>query len=147
MPLELQRHAERRLDLSTFTGDAWALQASLDVPDADVPRLVADGQGPIRWTVQGMSSGKDDATQVADAVTDIDTTIVTIKKTKRGAAIVSALAATTGTVVGLGITEDDVADREVFVVAIPTVTVAGTAPWLWIVPTSGCLVLAEGVSP
>lgn len=145
MGLNIYSAAVRRLDLATFTGDAWALDATLAVPDAAVPRLLASGQ-PVRWTVFGMSSGHDNATQVVDTTTSLSTCLIKISKTDRNQSLVRACGATSGTIVGHGVTEEDVADGDVFSVAVPAIVV-GTAPWLWIVPTSGFTVLGSGVSP
>jgi hypothetical protein len=145
MPLEVDRAAIRKLDMGSFTGDAWADDATLAVPDAAVPRLSVDG-GPVRWTVYGMSSNADDATQEVDTTASISTCLVKIMRTPAQQPLVTLLAASSGTIVAHEVTESDVAVKDVFAIAVPAAT-AGTAPWLWIVPTSGCSVLASGVSP
>lgn len=138
----------RRLDLATFAGDAWALQASLDVPPETIARLVANGNGPVRWKVVGMSSIDDDAVQVSDTVTDLDTLVVKLTRTQFGSTVVSPLSATSGTIVGLEVTEVDASNGDVFVLAISALTVGvGSAPALWIVPAVGFNRLPAGVAP
>jgi hypothetical protein len=145
VPVDIYDRGVRRLDLATFTGDAWADDPTLALPpnDATVPRLMSDGR-PFRWSIYGMSSGEDDATQVVDTTTSLSTCIITLSRTDRQEPLVDALVATSGTVVGHAFTEVDLGESDVFVVAIPAIAV-GTAPWLWIVPKSGFLKQAHGV--
>lgn len=138
----------RRLDLATFAGDAWALQASLDVPPDTIARLVADGSGAVRWKVVGMSSIEDNATQVSDDVTDLDTLMIKLTRSQFGSAVVSPLSATSGTIVGLEVTESDASAGDVFVLAIPAITAGvGSAAALWIIPTAGFNRLPVGSAP
>lgn len=131
--------------MATFTGDTWAVDATLAVPDAAVPRFIARSGEPVRWKVMPMSSGSDGAEQVADTDTSLSTCLVKISGTARAKALVSPLMATSGTIAAHEVTETDVSVGDVFVLAIPAAT-AGTADWLWIVPSANCTLLASGVS-
>jgi hypothetical protein len=144
VPVDIYARGVRRLDLATFTGDAWATAAALALPpdDGTVPRMLGVGS-PIRWAIYGMDSGEDDAAQVVDTTTSLSTCLVQISRTRRREPLVAALASTSGTVVGRGFTEPDMSDGDLFVVAIPTITI-GTAPWLWVVPLSGFSRAAHG---
>ena len=137
MPVDIYARGVRRLDLASFTGDAWAVAATLELPpdDGTVPRMLGAG-APIRWAIYAMDSGDDDAAQVVDTTTSLSTCLVQISRTRRLEPLVAALTSTSGTVVGRAFTEVDMADGDLFVIAIPTITV-GTAPWLWVVPLSG----------
>jgi hypothetical protein len=150
--LDIDQRAVRKLALTgdgAFTGDAWALNASLAVPAAGVvPRLVADGK-PVRWAIYAMSSADSDAEQVVDVGTSLSTCMVKISRTasSEGKPLVRTLVATAGTILAKDVAEEDVSEGDVFVLAIPAITV-DTATFLWIVPTSGfSRVLEDGVSP
>jgi hypothetical protein len=146
MPLDVESRAIRKLDLASFTGDTWAVKATLEVPGATVPRFIATG-GPIDWVVYGMTTGKADAVIEIDTTTSISTTLVTISRVPDGgAALLTPMVATSGTILSEPIIEDDISTGDVFMLAVPSIVV-GTAPWIWIVPTAGCRVLPEGVSP
>jgi hypothetical protein len=137
MSLDIDARAIRKLDLATFTGDTWADDPTLAEPPAAVPRLVANGQ-PIRWCVYGMTSDKLSAEQEVDTTTSISTCLIKLSRTRAsgGAPLVRACVAVSGTVLAHDITEEDVSEGDVFVIGIPAITV-GTAPFIWIVPTSG----------
>ncbi len=145
MPLDVERLAIRKLDTSTFTGDTFAVAATLAVPGATVPRLIADG-GEVRWKVYGMSSDGDGATQVVDTTASLSTCLVKISKTPGGQTLVSPIVATSGTIVAREVSEDDISTKDVFVLAVPAF-VAGAAPFIWIVPTAGCSVAPTGATP
>lgn len=147
MPLEVEPSMIRKLDLSTFTGDVWAVDATLAIPGATVPRFTADGS-VVRWVVKAMSSADADATPVVDGVTSISTRMIKIIRPRGNAGIPTALAASTGTIEGQEITESDVSPRDVFVLGVSAATVGeGSADWLWIIPTSGCTIAASGATP
>jgi hypothetical protein len=134
----------RKKDTGTFTGDAWADDPTLDVPDDDVPRFVADGS-PVRWKVYGMDGRLPGSAQEVDTTASLSTCLVKIDTMTRGPTFVSALVASSGTILAHEVTEPDVSAGDIFVIAVPAF-VAGTAPWIWIVPTAGCRLLASGVS-
>lgn len=127
----------RRLDLSSFAGDAWATQAGQAPPPADVPLLRVKST-PVRWSVVPMDGVEDDASEVADAVTSIDARAVKIGEGPRGQAkttLTTSIVEREGMEwpVGRELTEDDVSQGQTIALAIPTLTIAGgSAAALWI---------------
>lgn len=143
--LDVDRSAIRKLNLATFTGDAWSVVGTAALPPVAVPRLIADGT-PVRWVAYGMTSDSDDAAQEVDTTTEITTCMVKISRTPGAEPLVTPLGATSGAIVGLSVTESDVTSKDVFALAISTIVV-GTAPWLWIAPTSGYSLAPTGAAP
>jgi hypothetical protein len=144
MELDALPGATRRLDAGTFTGDAWALQASLAVPGEleAVPRLVATGDGPVRWSVLGMAGTDPEDTQVSDDTTSLSTCLVKLSRTA-GGTVVRALAASSGTLLGREVVEDDVRAGDLILIAVPTFT-AGTAPAVWVQVHGGAKLAPAG---
>jgi hypothetical protein len=142
MELDSLAGATRRLDAGTFTGDAWALQASLAVPGGTVPRLVATGDGPVRWSVLGMAGTDADDTQVSDDTTSLSTCLVKLSRTA-GGTVVRALAASSGALLGREVVEDDVREGDLILIAVPTFT-AGTAPAVWVQVHGGAKLAPAG---
>lgn len=120
----------RRINMAAFTGDAWAQPATLAVPPPGVPLLVA-GASALVWQARAMSSGADDAVQVADAAMALDVCAVLVDDEA-----VARLAVAPG----VGPAEalvDDVRPGDRIALAIAAVNNAGTAPWVWLVPIRG----------
>ena len=133
----------RKLDTSTFTGDAWAVQATLDVPPAAVPRFVA--RGPVRWSLVAMAGEGDDASPADDVVTVAEVRAVKLSLTPAGEATVRTVDSATGVACGVDLTEDDIARGDVFVLAVPELTTGvGSAPWIWVVLHGGATALEDG---
>lgn len=137
MPLALDARFIRKIDLAGYTGDAWAVAATLaEPPAATVPRLFASG-GSVEWCVYAMSGLGSDATQVVDTTTTITTQMVKLATTPgTSTAIVRPLDGVSGAILAKPIAEDDVRLGDIFVLAISAISV-GTASYLWIVPHSG----------
>jgi hypothetical protein len=137
MPLATAGDFIRKIDLSGYTGDAWAGDATLAEPSAtSVPRMIANG-APVEWVVYAMSSMDASATQVIDTTTTITTRMVKLATTPGTVnVLVRPLDGASGTILSKPITEDDVRHGDVFVLAISAISV-GTASYLWIVPHSG----------
>jgi hypothetical protein len=137
MALDIPPSSVRKLDMSSFTGDTWAVEATLAVSGATVPRFIATG-GPVRWVAQGMSSGAIGATAAVDTTAVLSTCLIKIGRTTGGVAFARKLVSVTGLLANREITEEDVSPGDVFVLAIPS-AVAGTAAFLWLMPTAGCI--------
>lgn len=133
----------RTFDLSSFTGDAWALEATLDVPPATVPRFIADGS-PVRWAVSGMDDDGRDAEHEADDGTTFGTRLVKLGRVEQqSTGIPRLLSTTSGTNVNREFTEDDVSAGDVFVLAVVSLTAGGSpATYLWAYPISGVTIKA-----
>lgn len=128
----------RKLDLATFTGDAWAVDATLAAPDLDdVPPMLATG-GKVEWSVYAMDGDGPTASMEAETTTTITTCLVKLATTSPTGAttLVSPCVAVSGAILNHPVMESDVERGDVFVLAIPSISV-GTATWLWIVPHSG----------
>jgi hypothetical protein len=150
MALDVPDSWVRRLDLSSFAGDAYAVEATLAVPTASpaIPRFISDGT-PVRWVVAGMSSDSPGATQAADTVTTFATRVVKLNRTERGNSVVRLLAAT-GPAAGVNqeFTEANMSAGDVFVLAVTSVTPGEeSADFLWVYPTAGVRRLEDGVAP
>lgn len=137
MALTTHAWSIRKIDLADFEGDEWAVDDTLAEPPEDVPRLFATG-GPVEWAVYAMTSGADDAEMVAEVTTTLSTCMVKLATTPKPAAkvLVRPCVAVSGTVLNHPIVEADVSRGDVFVLAVPAITV-DDATWLWIVPHSG----------
>jgi hypothetical protein len=141
--LDIDSRAIRKLDLSSFTGDAWADDPTLAVPTAGIPLFVANGS-PVEVCVYAVSSGAIDADQVIDTTTTITVCMIKISRTQ-GKARVRALMGSSGTLLAHDLTEPDVKVGDVFAIGIPAIAV-GTAEWLEIVVHSGfSTILSEAV--
>jgi hypothetical protein len=147
MGLAVPDSAIRKLDTATFTGDTWALDATLDLPAASVPRHLVSGSA-VRWVVQPMDGDGANASRVVDTDTSLSTCVVKINRVQDGPAFPVLVAASAGLIASHEVSETDVSHGDVFALAVPGITYgAGSAPWLWIVPTGGCTALDSGVSP
>jgi hypothetical protein len=145
MSLDIDERAIRRLDLASFTGDAWADDPTLAVPDVGVARFVADGS-PVEVSVYAVASGSPDADQVIDTTTTVTVCMVKISRV-RDKARVRALMGSSGALLGHELTEPDVKAGDVFSIGIPAIAV-GTAPWLEVVVHSGfSTILAPEAAP
>lgn len=148
--LDVPHEWVRVLDLSTFTGDAEALEASIAVPADGVPRFIATG-GPVRWAVVAMDGGIGSGKQAADTDTSFGTRLVKLSRSGSlgQTPLVTLLGATAvGKNANREFVEDDVSKGDVFAIAVTDVTAdAGSAAYLWVYPTAGAQLAAEGSTP
>lgn len=121
----------RKIATGGYTGDAWAVPATLAYPPGSVPVLVADAS-QVAWQVRAMDGDGDDAQQVAETDLVCDTAVILLD----GRAV-ARHDPITGATADYELVDDDVRPGDRFVLAITAVTVPAAAPWIWIVPIRG----------
>ncbi len=127
----------RKITLSGWTADTWAVDATLAAPPDGAIRFLSNGL-PFEWAVYAMSSAAENATLVAETTTTITTCIVKLARTPAPGLVVlpAPCAAVSGAILNHPVTETEMRQGDVFVIAIPAISV-GTATHLWVIARSG----------
>jgi hypothetical protein len=127
----------RKITLSGWTADTWAVDATLAAPPTDAIRFLSNGQ-PFEWAVYAMSGSAHSATLVAEVTTTITTCIVKLAQVPAPGTVVlpRPCGAVSGAILNHPLTETEMRQGDVFVIAISAITV-DAATHLWVVPHSG----------
>ena len=149
MPLTPDAGLIRKINTSSFTGDAWAVLATLALPPVTVPRMRLPGVGrtTLTWVVEPRAGEAPGSAYVADVSVDLTVSLAVLSQTQGGVALpvlYEGTAIVNGNLLQHAIIEDDLVGGETFVFAITSFT-AGTAPWLWIYPISAVELAPAGV--
>lgn len=124
-----QQH-NRILDLSTFVGDTWAVQATQAVPFAEAVQRLVVRQSPVRITLRPLDGIKTTSDTVADDVTTCDVRVVKIHLGELGVEfteMLSSIVESGGAVtkLGRGVSESDVDIGQIIVIGFPVLTPGG----------------------
>lgn len=133
--MDLVRDPWRIIDLSGYTGDAWAQPSAQVTIPVSIPRLRCLG-GPVRLRAMPYDGTAPGSAQIDGDTTTLDICLVKIRKDPSGAEILARTSVLAGASVGDQYTEVDVSHPEIFVVGIVSVTV-DTAAALWIYIDAG----------
>ena len=149
MPLMPDAGLIRKINTSSFTGDAWATLAALALPPADVPRMRLPGvnRTELTWVVSPRDSAAENAAYVADVTVALTVSLAVISQTQGGVALpvlYEGTAIASGDLLQTAMIEQDLVGGETFVLAVTGFT-AGSAPWLWIYPISAVELAPAGV--